>query len=566
MLTDLVIENFALIKKINLEFDQKLNIFTGETGSGKSTVIKALDMLLGGRASTGSIRQGEEKAVIGACFDIKDNREVQNKAEELGIELSEDNNLILKREINRSGQNKSRINGQVVTLEMTRKLSRSLIDIQGQHEYQSLLSSEDQLDMLDEFKGEETGKLKGEISDIVKKLKEKQQRLENLNQDQKERERRIDLLKFQINEIEEAELEVGEFDELMSERKKLDNAEEINKTVSESYTKIYESDMHQSGILDEINQLVKELKSLTAIDENLKEIVDLLEQVSYDLEEVSFQLNDYRDGIEFNEQRLAIVIERLDEINNLKRKYGDTIAEILEYKDKIKKELDELANSKEQKSKLKKDISQLKEEYSDYANRLSKLRHEVAAKVESEVLQQLEDLSMPEVKFKIRFTESNNFSVKGKDKVDFLIATNPGSELKKLAKIASGGELSRVMLALKSITADLDQLSTLVFDEIDAGIGGRVAKLVAEKLIFLARQHQILCITHLPQIACMADQHYLIEKELNDASAETSAKPLMRENQTKELARMLAGNVNATTLGHATELIHHADQKKEAIC
>ena len=565
MLTDLVIENFALIKKMNLEFNQGLNILTGETGSGKSTVIKALDMLLGARASTDFIRHGEEKAAIGACFDISDNYEIKNMAEELGIELSSDENLILRREINNSGHNKSRVNGQVVTLEMTRKLSRSLIDIQGQHEYQALLSSQEQLNLLDQFKGQEIKSLKEDLSEIVQVLKKKENKLEELNQDQKERERRIDLLKFQLNEIEEAELEVGEYEELMNEKDRLDNAEELNQTISSAYTKIYESDMHDSAILDDINQLVKELKKLVAIDEDLEDIASLLEKVSYDLEEVSFQLSDYQDGIEFNEQRLAFIIERLDTINDLKRKYGDSIEEILEYKDKISIELDDLTNSKEKKGKLKSEIADLKEEYYNYADQLSKLRKEVADKIEAEVLQQLDDLSMPEVKFKIKFSENDNFSANGKDKVDFLIATNPGSELKKLSKIASGGELSRVMLALKSITADLGELSTLVFDEIDAGIGGRVAKLVAEKLIVLSKNHQILCITHLPQIACMADQHYLIKKEVNNNQAETSAEALMKESQTKELARMLAGNINATTLGHATELIHKADEKKEAI-
>ena len=560
-----MIENFALIKEMNLQFSHGLNIFTGETGSGKSTIIKALDMLLGGRASTDFIRHGQEKAVIGACFDISNNREVKNKADELGITLSEDDNLILRREINKSGNNKSRINGQVVTLELTRQLSRSLIDIQGQHEYQSLLSSQEQLELLDEFKGQAIEKLKDNIATIVKELKQKQNKLNSLNQDQKERERRIDLLKFQLNEIEEADLEVGEYEELMAEKKRLDNAEEISKTVSEAYQQIYESDMHQSAILDNLNQLVKDLRNLPVIDEDLKEAVNLIEQVSYDLEEASFQLSDYQSNIEFNEQRLAIIIERLDLINNLKRKYGDTIEEILDYKEEIGQELNELKNSKERKSSLKTDIANLKEEYLGLAEELSQLRKNVAAEIEDKVLEQLNDLSMPEVKFKINFTETDNFSATGKDKVDFLIATNPGSELKKLSKIASGGELSRVMLALKSITADLDELSTLVFDEIDAGIGGRVAKLVAEKLVFLTKNHQILCITHLPQIACMADQHYLIKKEVNDNSAQTIAESLERENQTKELARMLAGNINATTLGHATELIHQADEKKDAI-
>ena len=565
MLTDLVIENFALIKNIDLEFSQGLNIFTGETGSGKSTIINALDMLLGARASKDYIRHGEEQAVIGACFDIKNNQEVKDKAKELGISLSQDNNLVLRREINRSANNKSRVNGQIVTLELTRKLSRSLIDIQGQHEYQSLLSSQEQLELLDEFKGAEIAEYKDKLASVVEELKAKQNKLDNLTQDQRERERRIDLLKFQLNEIEEADLEIGEDEALGEEKKRLNNAEAISETVNEAYQSIYESDMHQSGLLDELNQLLKELKNLPIIDEDLEDIIDLLEKVSYDLEEVSFQLSDYQNNIEFNEQRLEKIIEKLDLINNLKRKYGDTIKEILTYKSDIEEELDELKNSKELKSELKAEIEKLKAEYFALAEQISQLRKEVAANIEERVLEQLDDLSMSEVKFEINFSETNNFSAAGKDKVDFLIATNPGAELKKLAKIASGGELSRVMLALKSITADLDELSTLVFDEIDAGIGGRVAKLVAEKLVFLTKNHQVLCITHLPQITCMADHHYLIKKEISDNSAQTTAQILDKEAQTKELARMLAGNINETTISHAQELIKQAEEKKDTL-
>ncbi|MCK8826616.1 DNA repair protein RecN [Natroniella acetigena] len=565
MLSNLAIQNFALIKEVELDLSSGLNILTGETGSGKSIIIKALDMLLGGRASTDYIRKGREKAVIEAVFQIKDNQAVQEEFKRLGLELSKSEEVILTREISHSGNNKSRINGRIVTLEMTRSISKHLIDIHGQHEHQSLLDVENHLRLLDQFGGAEVLDLKEQLADFYSELQQKEEKLFEMNQSEKERDRRIDLLDFELNEIEAAELEVGEDEELMAEKNKLSNAEELNQVIGATYHQLYESDMYDSALIDQISQLAKEIDSLTKIDQNLTPIAELLTEINYQLEDVSFRLKDYQDQIEFEPQRLDIIEERLEWVNDLKRKYGSTIEEILEYKEEIAIELDQLKNSEIRKERLEEEIKQLRADYQELAEQLSVTRKKTAQSLEKNILQKLKDLSMPQARFKVDFKQYQKFTKQGIDKVEFLIAPNPGSDLKPLAKIASGGELSRIMLALKTIAADIDQISSLVFDEVDTGIGGRVAKLVANKLLFLAKKHQLICITHLPQIAAMADQHYLIMKKLQQKGSQTVVHSLTTNGRIRELARMLDGSLNTKTLEHAKELIKSALEKKEAI-
>ncbi|AGB40540.1 DNA repair protein RecN [Halobacteroides halobius DSM 5150] len=558
MLSNLIIKNFALIDKVDLEFASGLNILTGETGAGKSIIVNALEMLLGGRASTDFIREGEEKAIIEACFDISDNDNVVKKIKKLGIELSADQNLILTREISHKSNNKSRVNGRIVTLETIRQLSRYLINLHTQHEYQMLLSSTDQLKILDRLGEEKIVSLRKKVAAIYNKLQTKKKELTEISYNQKERERRVDLLRFQLQEIKEADLEVGEEKKLLTERKKLSNVEELNKTIEETYKQLYDSDYPQSALVDQLNQLVKDLEPLVQVDQELEKIINPLKEATYQLEDVAFQLEDYQAGIEFNSQRLAIVEDRLKQINDLKRKYGDNIEEIVAYYTEISQELSELKNNKQKKKKLKNKIKELKKEYLNLATELSQLRKKVANNLTEEILKQLSNLAITKAKFKVEFERREEFSSQGIDKVNFLFAPNPGSQLKPVADIASGGELSRVMLVLKSIMAQTDQLSSLVFDEIDTGIGGRVAKLVANKLVSLAKDYQLLCVTHLPQIACKADSHYLITKQVEHGKTYTKINKLLKEEKIKELARMLDGSLDQTTLEHAAELLQGA--------
>ncbi|GAB6099004.1 DNA repair protein RecN [Halanaerocella petrolearia] len=558
MLSNLVIKNFALIDEVELEFDLGLNILTGETGAGKSIIVKALEMLLGGRASTDFIRQGENKAIVEACFDISNNKLVKEEVKELGIELSADDNLILTREINHTTNNKSRINGRIVTLETTRQISQCLIDLHNQHEYQMLLSSTDQLEILDQLGNEELLSLRAKVGTVYQKLQSKKKALTQLRENQKERERRIDLLKFQLQEIEEADLKLEEEKELLAERKRLSNAEELSQTVGNIYNQLYTSDYQQSGIIDQLKSLSKKLEGLITVDEDLEEVVESLRNTTYQLEDISFQLSDYQAEIEFNPQRLTIVEDRLETINDLKRKYGDSVEEILDYYQQSKKELAKLKNNKQSKEQLKAEIEELETEYLTLAKELSQLRHQVASLLEDNILTELADLAIDEAKFKVDFTKKENFSQYGIDKIDFLLAPNPGSELKSLAEIASGGELSRVMLILKSLMARINNVTALVFDEIDTGIGGRVAKLVANKLVSLSQNYQLLCITHLPQIACQADKHYLINKQVEEGVTYTHINSLTEQQRIRELARMLDGSADQTALKHAEELLKGA--------
>ena len=562
MLLHLTIKNFALIEELEFDLTDGLNILTGETGAGKSMIIDALDMLLGGRASSDYIRDGKDKAIIEASFTIKNNQLVKDVLSDLGFDSSKDK-IILNRELNISGNNKSRINGRIVTLDMTRDISQYLIDIYGQHEHQSLLDSQNHLKLLDEYGEEKVGEIKKEVKNTYQNLKQKRDRLNNIEKNAEEREKRIDLLEFQIDEIETAELEMGEDKELLEEKKRLNNAEKINEIVAKGYNTIYESDMHQEAIMDKLGEIKKDFSPIIDFDNELKEIQETLETVIYQIEDVAMRMSDYVDKIEFNPQRVKEVEQRLDLVNKLKRKYGDSIEEILKYYKDKKKELKSLKEADNNNQQLEKEVSQLEKQYLQQANKLSELRKDIARKLEKEAMAELNDLAMDDIRFKVSFEKPSDYSINGIDRIEFLISPNPGSALRPLQKIASGGELSRIMLALKIITSDVDQTSTLVFDEVDSGIGGRTAKLVANKLAVLAQNYQLLCITHLPQIAALADGHNLIRKKVNNGTTSTELKSLDRKDRIRELARMLDGSLDQTTLGHAEKLIKLGKRQKE---
>jgi DNA repair protein RecN (Recombination protein N) len=574
---NLSIYNFALIEEIQVGFDAGLNIITGETGAGKSIIINALNMLLGGRASTDYIRSGQQRAIIEASFNIKDNEQAKNKLDDLGVSYDQEDGLVISREITHNGNNRSRLNGRIVTLEMTREVRQYLIEIHGQHEHQLLFQPKEQLDLLDEFVGKSAKRLKNKLRDIYKTLKEKHENFNNLNQNEKERNRRLDLLKFQIDEIQEADLSKGEFEELLNTKKRLSNAEDLIKKVSQVYNQLYESDFQQVSIIDQLNQFLKDLDSLSEIDSKLEVVTESLRDVTYELQDIVYELDDYQENIEFSPQRLDEVERRIQLINKLKRKYGDSIEEIFSYKTKIKAELEELQSSDLRLGELEKEIRQLKKEYLERANKLSDLRQEVANDFEEKVILELQDLSMEKSKFEVSFNSQINNSKEelslngitpyGIDQVQFLISPNPGEELKAIAKIASGGELSRTMLALKKIIAEVDQVQTLIFDEVDAGIGGRAANLVANKLAVIAQNRQVISITHLPQIASMADSHYYISKDIETDHAQTKLIQLDEDERIKELSRMLSGSsLTDTTREHALEMIKLAEKKKESIC
>lgn len=564
MLLDLKVKNFALIEKLEINFKKGLNVLTGETGAGKSIIIGALEMLLGGRASREVIRSGKEKAYIEAVYEPEKLDLINKKLKEYGIEPEEDI-LLLSREIKRTGRNRSRINGQLATLTMVSNVSSYLVDIHGQHEHQSLLDVKLHLDFLDDFIGKKIISLKEKVNDKYKQIKNINNRLQEMKIDEGEKARELDLLDFQINEIEKANLKTGEFEKLEKEYKKLSNAEDIFATTGMIYNDINGDDFNNNGILDKIGHYMTELDSLKEYDDKIDKFHSQMENIYYSLQDLGYEIREYNENLDFNKKRLKEIEDRLDTINNLKKKYGESIEEILEYNQKMKKKRDELVSQEELIKELKEKRKSIKTEYYKKAEKLSEIRKNYAKKLEEKIKDELTDLAMEDVLFKVRF-EEKELASDGIDEIEFMISPNPGEDLKPLAKIASGGELSRIMLAFKKIIAEIDKVDTLIFDEVDSGVGGKTAQKMAEKLAVIGSKRQVICITHLPQIASMGDNHFYINKTAKNGKTYTNINKLDGEEKPKELARMLGGvKMTDTTLEHAEEMIKLAEKKKKEI-
>ncbi|WZL71430.1 DNA repair protein RecN [Clostridiaceae bacterium 35-E11] len=569
MLLELAIENFALIAKLNISFHKGLNILTGETGAGKSIIIDAVNMAIGERADKSYIRTGADKAVIQTIFYSK-NPYVKDILNEKGIDLLDDNIVILTREIYNSGRSISRINDRVVTVSLIKEISKYLIDIHGQHAHQSLLYPENHIDILDAFDETRLMGLKKQVANKFYELKKLQNKLISLYGNELERERKKDLLKFQLEEIDCCNLKKEEEAELISEQNLLSNSERILNIMSNAYEKLFNNEHRYPSIIDSIGHVVKELENIKEFDSNILNMFNILQECLYMIEDVSRDVRNYRDHIEFNPHALQEVEKRLDLINNLKRKYGNTIEEILYYREKIFIELQELENSENIINDLKSKIEKATKELRDCSLKLSEIRKSIAAQLENKIIEELMSLNMNHVAFKINFIDNEQsdkeyeFTAKGIDKIEFLISTNVGEELKPLSKIASGGEMSRIMLAFKTILAASDNIETLIFDEIDSGISGVTANIVGEKLAIISKTHQILCITHLPQIALMADNHFYIEKITQDYKTSTNVRGLSEKEQIMELGRLLGGvTLTNLTMEHAKEMLDLGNQFKK---
>ena len=564
MLLDLKVKNFALIEKLEINFKKGLNVLTGETGAGKSIIIGALEMLLGGRASREVIRNGKDKAYIEAVYEPEKLDLINNKLEEYGIEPDEDI-LLLSREIKRTGRNRSRINGQLATLSMVSNVSSYLVDIHGQHEHQSLLDVKLHLDFLDDFIGEKIISLKEKVTNKYNEIKNINKKLQEMEIDEGEKARELDLLEFQINEIENANLKTGEFKKLEKEYKKFSNAEAIFATTGMIYNDINGDDFNNNGILDKIGHFMTELDSLKEYDDKLDSFHSQMENIYYTLQDLGYEIREYNENLDFDKKRLKEIEDRLDTINNLKKKYGETIEEILEYNQKMKKRRNELVSQEDLINELKEKRKNIKAEYYNKAEELSKIRKNSAKNLEEKIKDELTDLAMEDVLFKVNFKEKD-LAGDGIDDIEFMISPNPGEDLKPLAKIASGGELSRIMLAFKKIIAEIDKVDTLIFDEVDSGVGGKTAQKMAEKLAVIGSKRQVICITHLPQIASMSDNHFYINKTAENGKTYTNINKLNGEEKPKELARMLGGvKMTDTTLDHAEEMIKLAEKKKKEI-
>ena len=551
MLQELSIKDFAIIDEIQISFQPKMTVLTGETGAGKSIIIDALGLLAGGRGSTEFIRKGEKKAVIQGLFTLPREANTYNILEEYGID-SEDGQIILQRDLYRGGRNICRINGMMVNLATLRKVGETLIDIHGQNEHQELMKPENHIDLLDEY-DKKTSELRNQYQVVYQNYRKLKLSMEKKEADEKAWAQRLDMLNFQVKEIGEAGLKINEEDELVEEKNKLDNFQAIHDALELSYQIL---SGEKIDVVGNLGNAMNELSDVSDLSENLQEINTKISDAFYSLEDAARDISDELDSMEWNGERLNEIEERLELIHQLKRKYGDTIEDILHYHSRIEKELREMENAEQNSEKQERQLSKALEKVKELAIKLSKQRKKSAKKLEKMIHEQLSALYMDKAVFEVKFLNNSKLYSKGIDKVEFYIQTNPGEEMGPLAKIASGGELSRIMLALKTIFSQKMGVTSIIFDEVDTGVSGRVAQAIAEKISQISNNSQVLCITHLPQVAAIADNHYYISKSVNDGRTETSLEELDEKQKIREIARMLSGSeITELTLKHAEELI-----------
>ncbi|MFU0783457.1 MAG: DNA repair protein RecN [Thermoanaerobacterium thermosaccharolyticum] len=567
MILALSIKNIALIEEAEIKFEDGLNILTGETGAGKSIVIDSMMLLLGGRANKDIIRNGTQKATVEGIFLINSHRDlIHNILDEAGIEYEEDDTLIISRDITENGRNYCRVNGRIVPLSFLNKLGTYLVDILGQHEHQFLLDNSKHMSILDNFQDNDFFRIKNMIEDLLEKYNSLNNKLKEFNLDDKEKISRIDLLKYQINEIESANIKPGEEDDLIEKRNILMNSEKLFNYMNESYNLLYKGIEDNTSIVDRLSTVLKNLDTSFRIDKKLEKLKDMVESVLYTLEDCSLQIRDYVENIDFNADNLNEIEKRLDLLNNLKRKYGRTIEEIIKYKEEKNDELLKLLNAEKEINKINEEKEKIMAKIKKLSDELHLKRRNVADFLEKKISTVLSELNMPNTIFKVDIRKKDVPNENGMDDVEFLISTNIGEPLKPLEKIASGGELSRIMLALKTILADFDGISTLIFDEVDTGISGKAAQAVAEKIALISRNHQVICVTHLPQITSMADAHYKITKEVNKDKTYIKIEKLNYEGKIKELSRIISGSIMTdTTYNHSKELIDLAQKYKNSI-
>ncbi|TLS36383.1 DNA repair protein RecN [Pseudalkalibacillus caeni] len=573
MLAELSIRNFAIIEEISLSFEKGLTVLTGETGAGKSIIIDAIGLLVGGRGSSEYVRYGTKKAEIEGLFHIEPAHPCIQKLEELGIEIN-DGMVILRRDISSSGKSACRINGKLVTLGILREIGQNLIDIHGQHEHQDLMQEEKHLQLLDHFGERSIKSALTEYRAIYARYKKVEKQIKDLSENEQKMAQRLDLIQYQLEEIQTADLHPNEDEELMDEKLRLSNYEKLFTSLNDSYNSLY----GENRGLDWVGLAMAQLENVSDLDEELKEIYDLVANQFYLLEEAAFKISNFQSQLEFDPNRLDMIEERLSEIHLLKRKYGSSVQEILEYAASIEDELDTITNREGRISSLEKELKELSADLLVEAKNLSRLRKKVASDLTEAIHYELQELYMEKTKFSIGFSyyegkpgkspEIEGFPISfhddGIDKVSFKISTNPGEPLKELSKVASGGELSRIMLALKSIFSRHQGITSIIFDEVDTGVSGRVAQAMAEKIYGLSVDSQVLVITHLPQVAAMSDTHlYISKEETGQGRTKTNVIQLSLEEKTEELGRMISGaEMTSLTRQHARELLDLAEEIK----
>lgn len=553
MLEHLHIRNVALIKESEISFGDGLNILTGETGAGKSMIIDSLQFALGGRAGKDFLRHGEKQAAVEALFSVQ-SQALTEKLAENGIAPEEDGTLLITRTLSEAGKSVCRINGSTVTVGMLKEIAEDMIDIYGQHEHQSLLNPVKHIRLLDRFCGAGFGEAMEEYKNSRQRLKDLEKQLAILIGDESQREQRMDMLRFQKEEIEAAELREGEEDALLEQKKRLSSMERLIRLTGESITLLYDGDDRAPSACDQLGDALAKLQEAAEYDAALSPLADALADGYAAVEDCARELKREAEKQEADPEELERIEERLQLFYKLKRKYGGSIEAVLEFYEKAVQELEFLSNSSEKAAELSAKKAEEEKRLSALAETLTARRRATAEQVEEQIETALHDMEMKHARFHIQIEEKADWGADGKDKVEFLISANAGEPLKPLAKIASGGEMSRVMLALKTVLVDADEIGTFIFDEIDTGVSGRTARRVGEKMRFLGGKRQLLCITHLPQIAAMADNHFLIEKESDAGETVTRVTALNEEGAVREVARLM-NDVTETTLAAARELL-----------
>lgn len=550
MLRELRLNNLAIIKNLNLEFNEGLIAMTGETGAGKSIILDGISLLIGERNQTEMIRTGEESLFAEGVFDLSE--EQVQRLKRIGFDI-EDNELIISRYFDRNSKSKVTVNGIRMTVSKLKELMSHILDLVGQHEHQFLLNKNYHLGLLDKF-------LNKDGTDTVKKIRENVINLKNLNKKIEEIEtekskitEKKDIFEFQLNEINNLDLKENEDNELEDEYKILFNSGKIGEKLEESLQRLKEGEY---SVLSSLGKIKKNFEQLSGISEVYNEVKDKIESIMYEVEDVTYSVEAFSQETKTDDKRLEKVVQRIDEINKLKLKYGSTIEEIISFRDEIEKKLALINFENGELEQLKKEKKEKKEEYFRDCQKLSKMRKSIAEKLESTIDNQLKDLNMRNARFKVEFSERAVISPRGTDDAEFMMTTNPGENFKPLSKIASGGEISRIMLALKSVFSTVDNISVLIFDEIDTGISGETVRKVAEKLKELSKTVQVICVTHSPQIAAKGNQQFFIKKEIENNLTETKVRELNTEERIREIARIISGdNITEASINHAKEIM-----------
>lgn len=559
MLRELLIKDFAIINKVSIEFTDNMTAMTGETGAGKSIIIDALGLLTGGRGSVEFVKTGAEKAIIQGLFDVSNNKSTLEILKSQGIEM-EDSMLILKREFSLNGRNVCRANNELISLSTLHEIGKTLVNIHGQNQSQALLNEENHIDILDNFAGKVLENKKDEYAVVYSNYKKQLQKLRHIQKNYQDIEQRRDMLTFQVSEIEEADLLADEEDDLVIQRDQLANFDKISSILNDSYAQL------SGNIVDATGSIMEQLNDISELDGSIKNVSDAITESYYELQDSMSTIMGIIDGLDYSPQKLDVIEKRLQLIQNLEKKYGPTVNDVIEFGNKAKQELQDINSENIDPSKLEEELENITKELTDLAKEIHSLRLKTATTLSKKIKAQLSDLYMDKAEFKVKIIDADDFLENGFDKVSFELKTNPGEDFKALVKIASGGELSRIMLALEVIMSNILDINTIVFDEIDTGVSGRVAQAIANKIFLIAQNIQVLCITHLPQVAAMSNTQMYIKKAATEENTSTAVYNLNNDQRVEIIAQMLSGTkVTDLTMNNAKELLDLADTQKKIL-